>query len=255
MPWIEKHRPKIVYDIKGQDLAIAKIKRFFAEFNNPRIKRKQKKALILYGPPGTGKTSLAHALANETNSEIFELNASDLRNKEKLKEILRPAMEQKSLMRKNKIIFIDEVDGISDADRGGLTELISLIQFSNYPIIITANDIWSKKLSSLRKISELIQLKEVNYSTIRDIMISILKKENLFVNNNILVDIATKSKGDVSAAINDLQTISKIKDPSTTIFDERNKEPDIFSILKKLFKDKPTNETLRLFDSLNMPID
>jgi replication factor C large subunit len=38
-------------------------------------------------------------------------------------------------------------------------------------------------------------------------------------------------------------------------FDERNKETDIFNTLRILFKEKPTNETLSLFDSLNMSID
>ena len=100
-PWVERHRPKSFEDIRGQDEAIEKIKRFINEFNS----EKTKKALVLHGPPGTGKTTLAHVSAIETNSEIFELNASDLRNREKLHEILRPATEQRSLTKANKIIL------------------------------------------------------------------------------------------------------------------------------------------------------
>ena len=255
MPWTEKYRPNKFEYVKGQDEAILKIKNFINNFYQKAGRAGIKKALILYGPPGTGKTTLAHVTANETNSEIFELNASDLRNKIKLQEILKPAIEQKSLTKKGKIILIDEVDGISMADWGGLTELLSLIESASYPIIITANDVWNRKLSSLRKKSELIQLKEIDYKTIKDIMLNILRKENLFMNLNILTSIAIRAKGDIRAAINDLHATSRMRDPSLITFDERNKEIDIFNALRMIFKGKPTNDILKLFDSVHMPID
>ncbi len=255
MTWTEKYRPKKFEDIKGQDEALIKVKRFIGDFNLGKLTKTRKKALILHGPPGTGKTALAHVTAKETNAEIFELNASDLRNKIKLQEVLKPAIEQKSLLKKNKIILVDEVDGISAVDRGGLTELLLLIELTSYPLIITANDVWNRKLSSLRKNSDLVQLKEINYHIMKGLMFEILKKENLFLDNNIVTTIAVKAKGDLRAAINDLQTASKIKEPSSEVFDERNKETDIFNALKMVFKGKPTKETLGVFDQVNMNLD
>ena len=165
MTWTEKYRPKKFEDLKGQDMAIDKIKAFVKYFGTG------KKALVLHGPPGTGKTTFAYVMANEINSEIFELNASDIRNQAKLQEILRPAIEQKSLTKKGKIILVDEVDGISGYyDKGGILELVRLIELTSYPVIITANDVWNKKLSPLRKKSELVQLKEISYSSIKDDM-------------------------------------------------------------------------------------
>jgi len=200
-PWTERHRPKKFSEIKGQGEAVEIIKKFVNNFPQ------KKKAIILYGPPGTGKTTIAYVVAGETNSEIFELNSSDLRNKKKLYEILRPALEQQSLIKTNKIILVDEVDGISAVDRGGLTELLSLIQQSKYPIIITANDIWNKKFSPLRKKAEIIRLKEIDYKVMQEVMTSVLKKENLFLNPNLIKSIATRAKGDLRAAINDLQSV------------------------------------------------
>jgi len=252
MNWTEKYRPKRFEEIKGQKLAIEKIKNFIADFNLK--KPKTKKAIALHGPPGTGKTSMVHALATEINSEIFELNASDLRNKEKLREILKPAIEQQSLKKNWKIILLDEVDGISATDRGGITELITLIELSPYPVILTANDIWKKQLSPLRKKLELLQLKEIDTQIIKEVLIDILRKEKVFVSHNIITDISVRAKGDIRAAINDLEAISGVEKPEIST-DERNKEISIFNALKKIFKEQTTKETLEVFDSVNMAQD
>lgn len=254
-PWIEKHRPKNFEEVKGQIEAVEKIKEFLKNFADGKSSKKIKKAVLLYGPPGTGKTTLALASAKEFNAEIFELNASDFRNKEKLNEILKPAMEQRSLLNKTKIILVDEADGILGTDRGGIPELNSLIETSNFPIIMTANDAWSKKLQPLRANCEMIELKEIDYKIIRGVLIEILKRENKFVELESITKISVKAAGDLRAAINDLQTISDIQNPSGINFDERNKEIDIFNAMKKIFKQKPSAEMLSIYDSVNMPLD
>ena len=152
LPLTEKYRAKNFLEIRGQDEAIKLIDFFYKKFP-------AKKAIILNGSVGTGKTSIALALANEYNLEIFELNASDLRNQQKLEEILKPASSQQSLFKKGKIILMDEADGINAEDRGAVQELIRLIQETKFPIIITANDIYDKKFSVLRKVCPIINLK------------------------------------------------------------------------------------------------
>lgn len=251
MNWIEKYRPIKFEEVRGQDSAVSIIKDFIKTFPTG------KKAIILHGTPGVGKTTLAIVAANESDSELFELNASDLRDKKRLEEVLRPAMEQVSLFKRNKIILVDEVDGLSANDRGGLPELLDLIKNSQFPLLITANDIWDKKFNPLRKEAQIIKLKEIDYKTIKNILIEILKKENLFVKDDVLTSIAAKSKGDLRAAINDLQTVSKLSpsEQEKILFDERNKEVDIFNALKEIFQTKPNESMLGLYDSVNMSLD
>jgi replication factor C large subunit len=250
-PWVEKYRPKKINDVKGQDEAITKLRRFLATY-----KISKKKAVLLHGAPGIGKTSLAHAVAKGLNYEIFELNASDLRNKKEMQTILKPALQQKSLIKENKLILIDEADGVSGMkDRGGLSEILNLISTTSYPIIITANNAYHKKLSALRKKTELIELKNIDYKIINTILFSILEKEDLFLNANLVTSIGVRSKGDLRAAINDLQAVSRTRDPEMINLDERNKEVTIFNALKKVFKEKATNETLGAYNEVNMQID
>src|SRR3989344_5296578 len=118
---VEKYKPKIYADLVGQEKAIFEIETFLKAFP------KGKKALLLHGPAGAGKTSLVMAAGKEHNLDIFELNASDLRNRVKLEEVLKPASEQHSLFKKGKILLMDEVDGVTGTDIGGVPELIRII--------------------------------------------------------------------------------------------------------------------------------
>jgi len=250
VPWCERHRASCFVDVKGQELAIDKLKIFLKNFP-------AKKGVILYGAPGTGKTSLAYAIAFELDAEILELNASDLRNKKKVAEIVGPASRQKSLFKKNKILLIDEVDGISARDRGGLGELLTIMQVSAFPVIITANDIWQRKFNLLRQKAELVQMKEVDYKIILDILRDVCGKENCVVSNEILTSIAIKARGDVRAALNDLQILSRMDAPELIKeVDERNKEQSIFTALQHVFKTaKIDAKMIRVFDEVHMPLD
>ena len=47
-------------------------------------------------------------------------------------------------------LIMDEVDGMSGGDRGGVSELIQCIHRSKVPIICICNDKYNQKLRSLR---------------------------------------------------------------------------------------------------------
>jgi replication factor C large subunit len=238
-------------DIKGQDLAVDKVKMFLKIFP-------KKKAIVLHGPPGVGKTSLAYAVAAEMGSEILELNASDFRNKDKIMDIIGPASRQASLFGKGKIILIDEVDGISTMkDRGGLVALLGLLAKSAFPIIITANDIWDNKFSMLRKSADVVPLKEVDYKSIMKILMEVCEEENCVVSGEVLRGISIRARGDIRAALNDLEILSKMD--SYSLMQEvgdRDKEKSVFEALQKVFQGSGIDEEMiKVYDDVNMPID
>jgi len=249
LPLIEKYRAKSFNDIRGQEIAVQEIRTFFKLFP-------KKKALILNGPVGTGKTSMACALADEFNCELFELNASDLRNRASLEEVLKPSIEQKSLFKKGKIILMDEADGITASDRGGLPELIALISKTNFPIIITANDIWQKKFSLLRQRCQIINLKELNSIIVFEILKEVTQREKKDTKIEVLNLIARKTKGDVRAALNDLQSVFDVgEDGFLSEISEREKQESIFEALKILFQSEPDSDIIKVFDSTYMDLN
>lgn len=246
--WTEIYKPRTLEEIKGQDLAITQIKKFLKDFP-------KKKAMLLNGPPGVGKTTLVQSIANSIQAEIFELNASDFRNKDSLNERLKPALEQSSLVKKSKIILVDEVDGISAVDRGGLTEIVKLIELSNFPIIATANNAWARKLAPLRKAMQTIDLKPIKDEIAKKLILEILEKENKKIKPELLEKIIKSARGDMRAIINDVQSVSLLGENEEVEIFERNKETDIFHILKQVFQEKADEAMLSLFDKTEMPME
>jgi len=252
MSWTEKYRPKKISEVIGQDEAKQELLNFIKNFTSQR-----KKALLLVGPAGTGKTALVYSLASDLNLEILELNASDFRNKQQIQDILGQAVKQQSLFSKGKLILVDELDGISgQEDRGGLPELIRLIEKTSYPLILVCNDSWQEKLRKVKSKCLVIKFAPLDTKEILKILVKISNQEKLQVSLEVLQHLASGAKGDARAAINDLQSIAYIKNVDKETLkkiDFREKDSSILQALEKIFK---TRQAKGAFDQVqNMDFD
>ncbi len=251
-PWTKTYQPEKIKDIIGQDLAIKSLKEFILNF-----KKQKKKSALLYGPSGTGKTCSVYALAKDLGVEIYEINASDIRNKDQINSKLGAVINQHSLFSKGKIILVDEVDGLSGTkDRGGLQALIKLIQKTTFPIILTAMNPWDYKFGSLRGKTNLIEFKPVDYMSIFKILKEICKNEKIKAKDEILKSLARISGGDLRAAINDLQSsYEKNKNLEIEDLGERNKVETMINALIKIFKTTDPNIAKNSFDDVEENTD
>jgi len=203
------------------------------------------KALLLYGPTGIGKTLIASAIANEKNMRLLEINASDNRTASSIKKNLEPATKDGSLS-KNRLILIDEIDGLSSADRGGASEIKRMIKESKFPIILTANNAYDPKLRILRSYCELIKLKRIPVNLIEKRLREICKKERLKIDSFTIREIAINSNGDIRSAINDLEIAS---------IGYREREKNIFDVLRIIFQGKDLKTVLKSINQCDKDID
>ncbi len=255
IPWIIKYAPRTTREIVNQEQAIQKMKEFLYKF-----KTSQKKGMLLYGSPGVGKTASVRALANELGYELIELNASDERSATRIKEIVGNASKFGSIFGRKRIILIDEVDGMAGfQDRGGVSQLAKIIPKSLVPIFLTANDPWDKKLYPLRQVCEMVEFKSLTNTQIIQRLREIAAKEGIQVDYAVLKALAIRSKGDLRAAINDLQTISigkkRVTMDDLKILGYRDKEINVFEALRYLFKAKSIKSASMVTMNLDMDPD
>jgi len=254
-PWTVKYQPKTVSDIQGQDKAVSQLLNYVKNYSD-----KKKRAALLYGPPGSGKTSSIYAVANELKHEVIEVNASDTRNKSSIKEKLGPAILQRSLFAESKLILVDEIDGLAGRkDRGGVAELAKLLKKSTFPIIMTANDPWDKKLSSIRNKAEMIEFSGLNYKSVQSILRKIVEEENIKYDKMALASLARRAGGDLRGAVSDLQTLTqtdkKLTKEEVDELSGRKQKETIFNALKRVFKTTKSEVARGAFDDVDEDVD
>ncbi|WP_087035918.1 replication factor C large subunit [Thermococcus litoralis] len=229
LPWVEKYRPRRLVEIVNQEKALEKVKAWIESWFHGTPK---KKALLLAGPPGSGKTTTVYALANEYKFEVIELNASDDRTFGKIERYLNAAYTMDVFGRRRKLIFLDEADNIEPS---GAREIAKLIDKARNPIIMSANRYWEVPLE-IRNKAEIVEYKRLSQRDILKALFRIVKAEGIFVPKEVLQEIAKRARGDLRAAINDLQNlVSGGVEDAELVLAYRDVEKSIFEALGMIF--------------------
>ncbi len=202
-PWTMRHMPQVPDDVVGQAETVRRAIAYVRGY------RRGTKPLLLWGATGIGKTCLVHAVAAALERELIEVNASDERGKAEIAAVIGQAAFQASLFARERIILIDEVDGISGtADRGGIPALLEILPRSAHPIILTANDATIDKLKPLVKACEAIEVLAPSVVEIAALLARVAQIERITLEPEAASAIARRSGGDVRAAVTDLQGVA-----------------------------------------------
>ncbi|KAK1425376.1 hypothetical protein QVD17_20728 [Tagetes erecta] len=237
LPWTEKYKPKVPVDIIGNQSLVNQLhdwlKNWDSNFLNGASKGKgkkpndsgAKKAILLSGTPGIGKTTSAKLVSQMLGFQTIEVNASDSRGKadskiekgigsstaNSIKELVSNQSlnaDVNSSKHPKAVLIMDEVDGMSAGDRGGVADLILSIKMSKIPIICICNDRYSQKLKSLVNYCLLLSFRKPTKQQMAKRLAQIAKTEGLQVNEVALEELASRVNGDMRMALNQLQYMS-----------------------------------------------
>ncbi|EHK02581.1 replication factor C large subunit [Candidatus Haloredivivus sp. G17] len=247
--WVEKYRPESLEDYRGASNQKKELKDWAEKWEQGG------QAVLLHGQAGTGKTSLVEALANDLDFELVETNASDVRTKSALKEELKGATRQASFFGGNKLILVDEVDGMGRSDRGGIAEMKEIISESRFPVVMTANDAYDQKIRPLRNISKQVKLDSVHTNSINAHLKWILEQEGIGYDEGAVKRVARRAGGQMRSAINDLEAVAlgreKLEKEHIEDLDQRDSRQEIFDALKIIFKTTDAENARRASDNLD----
>lgn len=249
--WVDKYAPKRIEELIGHGKSKEELKLWADSWE----KGKTQKPLLISGPTGIGKTAVVIALVNEYGWEILELNASNLRNADKINRIAGNAAISRTFSGKLRLILFDEVDGMYRSDRGGSGAVYKILKQAECPVILTANNVWDSKLSSIRNFCNRIDMKRVHYATIANYLAEIASKEKVDVEKEVLMSIARNCSGDVRSAINDLQLlaqgIEKISERDLEVLGERDRKGNIFNTVRTILKTRDFDKSRNSLRNLN----
>ena len=241
MMWSEKHRPQSISDMIGNEEARSALVEWFAKW------KKGTKPILLVGPPGIGKTTIANLSAKQFGYDMISLNASDVRSKSRISDVLNPVLGNISVLG-SPMIFVDEVDGIHGrADFGGAEALIKILKEPTVPIVLAANSDTSTKMKSIKKATKTIHFRPLPPRLLRLHLENILKMEGEKLSPGSLIKIIDESRGDIRSIINSAQALVGGFNPQT----EKSFETlDVESGVNAFFKANSVDEARSVIYSM-----
>ncbi|GAB0188354.1 replication factor C subunit 1 [Grus japonensis] len=285
--WVDKYKPaslKAIIGQQGEQSCANKLLRWLRNWHKNASEDGQAKtsktggkddgtgfkAALLSGPPGVGKTTTASLVCKELGYSYVELNASDTRSKNSLKEVVAESLNNTSIkdfcsgtsssVSGKHVLIMDEVDGMAgNEDRGGIQELIGLIRHTKIPIICMCNDRNHPKIRSLVHYCFDLRFQRPRLEQIKGAMMSIAFKEGLKIPPPAMQEIILAANQDIRQVLHNLNMWCA-KDKSLT-YDEAKTDAsrakkDIklgpFDVVRKVFATGEEASRMSLIDKSDL---
>ncbi|KAK4202545.1 putative replication factor C subunit 1 [Triangularia verruculosa] len=238
--WTTKYAPTALNQICGNKANVERIQGWLKNWPKHKKYDFQKRgadgmggyrAIIISGPPGIGKTTSAHLAANLEGYDVIESNASDSRSKKLVENGVMEVVNNTSLLgyfagdgkiadvgKKKIVLVMDEVDGMSAGDRGGVGALAKLCKKTEVPMILICNDRRLPKMKPFDHVAFDIKFQRPTVDQIRSRVMTICHREGLKMPPPVVNALIEGSGKDIRQIINMLAT-AKL-DQTTMDFDQ-----------------------------------
>jgi len=176
-----------INEIFEREAIANEIKQILLSFDENYKNVNYKKGIYIYGSPGCGKTHFAMNILKELDYDVVKYDAGDVRNKGLIDTITSNNVSNRNVLQmmtkkvKKIAIVMDEIDGMNNGDKGGITALIKIIRqkktkkqrlenVTTNPIICIGNYYIDKKIKELIKVCNTFELKTPTSNQMKSIL-------------------------------------------------------------------------------------
>ena len=99
------------------------------------LKSRSHPAFLLIGSPGVGKTTMVYRVCKNAQYWVQEFNASHTRTGSSFRQTILPLLVEQGVSKlihpstpNGRAILLDEMDGLSQGEKGGLQELLDYLK-------------------------------------------------------------------------------------------------------------------------------
>lgn len=202
--WTEKYRPKEFSEVINQEAVTTTLKQF--------LKTPQSMPHLLFaGPPGTAKTTLALIVANKVlqgnlQQNLIEMNASDERRLEDVREKIKTFARHVGYGVPFKIVILDEADHMARDTQPALRRIME--EFSESTRFILTCNFSSNIIEPIQSRCVVLQFRRLPQEEVMEHLKRICEKEGVKAEKEALQIIIEVTEGDLRHSLNLLQAVA-----------------------------------------------
>lgn len=185
---LEKYKPLSIYDVVGGRIHTQKMK----------IAVSLKKPVLILGPPGSGKTLILETYVKENGYNVLQISKDTI---QQFTVFVKNETIQSFFDKRKKGVIIDNIDILMQGNEknsfsiGHILDMCKLAISLDIDIFITCNSNEEKKITDIKKISEIIRISFPSPKDTFLYLMNIFDKESITYNSEKLLSLCTKYNG------------------------------------------------------------